>query len=84
MRQLKDTWPVECSCIYQYQLATQLDSQQDSCFHPFCASLFAARNSEVKLWALYQRGYAAGSVDFGLSSDNLTNRAILRAVNARE
>src|SRR5271156_5631082 len=26
-RQLEDTWPVGCSCIYMYQLATQLDSQ---------------------------------------------------------
>jgi hypothetical protein len=26
-RQLEDTWPVECSCIYKYQLAAQLDSQ---------------------------------------------------------
>jgi hypothetical protein len=45
-RQLKDTWPVGCSCVYMYQLATQLDSQQDSCFHPFYAYLFAARNSQ--------------------------------------
>jgi hypothetical protein len=44
--QLEDTWPVGYSCIYMYQLATQLDSQkQDSCFHPFYAYLFAARNN---------------------------------------
>jgi hypothetical protein len=25
--QLEDTWPVGCSCIHTYQLATQLDGQ---------------------------------------------------------
>ena len=25
MRQLKDTWPIDGLCIYNYQLATQVD-----------------------------------------------------------
>jgi len=25
VRQLEDTWPIDSSCIYNYQLATQID-----------------------------------------------------------
>jgi hypothetical protein len=38
MRQLKDTWPIDGLCIYNYQLATQVD-RIDKFIHSYRKSL---------------------------------------------
>jgi hypothetical protein len=50
VRQLKDTWPVECSCIHKYQLATQLDSQNKTVasIHSMHTCLLRATTLEVE------------------------------------
>ena len=38
VRQLEDTWPIDGLCIYNYQLATQVD-RIDKFIHPYLKSL---------------------------------------------
>jgi hypothetical protein len=41
VRQLKDAWPIDGLCIYNYQLATQVD-RIDKFIHPYQKSLTMA------------------------------------------
>ena len=43
-RQLEDTWPIDGLCIYNYQLATQVDNRQ---VHPY--RLDPNRRSDLRL-----------------------------------
>ena len=42
VRQLKDTWPIECFCTYKYQLATQVDGRQVHPSHRFGQNLITS------------------------------------------